>query len=355
MSLVMPCLARCVPRRGQWMASSGALAIRSMATHDYEHWTSTACSEEVESQIEKDVTRSGVPAMSIDALRRVLRAHSCRNAAIGYTQGLNYIAAMLLSQGVPACGPATAHAEAEAFWLLCVITEQLLPDYFVSSLAGVRTDQAVLNVLLHEHPDLADLPAHFEAVGFDLLLVTPQWLMLAYADTLPRDTLLHVWDLFFAEGARVLLATAIAILRYQADALRACDDLEGVYSLLRTDGAQRRIDADRLMLFVRLEMAGLTADRLHVRREEHRRTQLAAAAALKGPSTVDPSRLLSVITTGTMGVVSAVSSTTVEPVRCEATDSHAGTPRARLRRGCIGGPLAPVDARRWRLAVRTRR
>jgi hypothetical protein len=98
---------------------------------------------------------------------------------------------------------------------------------------AVRTDAVVLDVLLREHATLNDLPGVFSDAMFDLGVVTPQWLMLAYAETLPRAVLLRVWALFFAFGARVLLATALALLHALADRLRESDDFGTLFVLLR--------------------------------------------------------------------------------------------------------------------------
>ena len=58
--------------------------------------------------------------------------------------------------------------------------------------------------------------------------------MLAFCATLPRELTLRVWDLLFALGSRVLLATALALLYCQAPRLRAAAaDFGEYYALLR--------------------------------------------------------------------------------------------------------------------------
>eukprot|EP01050_Picozoa_sp_SAG11_P025082 SAG11_NODE_5547_length_1529_cov_4.364336_3_plen_77_part_00 len=63
--------------------------------------------------------RAAAPGLLVGALRRVLLAYSERNVAVGYCQGLNYVAALLL----------LAQPEELAFWSLAVIVE----EYFTSN------------------------------------------------------------------------------------------------------------------------------------------------------------------------------------------------------------------------------
>ena len=83
-----------------------------------------------------------------DRLRRVLLAHGCRNPVIGYTQSLNFVAAFLLLQmpthGATLRSGAHVGREEGAFWMLCAVTELLLPDHFTPEMNGVRTDTGVL-------------------------------------------------------------------------------------------------------------------------------------------------------------------------------------------------------------------
>jgi hypothetical protein len=57
------------------------------------------------------------------------------NPRIGYCQGLNFIAGMML----------VFMQEEDAFWLLVTVVERLLPDdYFTRSMVGTYVDQYVL-------------------------------------------------------------------------------------------------------------------------------------------------------------------------------------------------------------------
>jgi len=85
-------------------------------------------------QIEKDLLRTfpGHPLCSdpsgIDTLRRVLTAYSWSNSFIGYCQSMNFIAAFLL----------LFNSEEDVFWILTVIIDSIIPQYFGPCLVGAR-------------------------------------------------------------------------------------------------------------------------------------------------------------------------------------------------------------------------
>jgi len=217
----------------QWMQVSGANVLKQRSPQPYRFWTlQDVCSKDA-LQIEKDVPRanSDLGKSRQPALRRILRAHACRRRDIGYTQGLNIVVAeLLLVERV--LNPTT---EESCFWLLCAVTDRLLPGYFTASLGGVEVDALVLEALVREHPTLSDIVPLLESVGVeDLAMVSTPWLMVMFANALPTTQLLRVWDLVFTVGARGVLAVGVAILTLQAPVLRQTSSIEEVLQLLTT-------------------------------------------------------------------------------------------------------------------------
>ena len=251
----------------RWLDDSGALALMGATAEEYgDYVRRTPPSREAVQQIDKDVHRTENLGShrGREALRRLLLAHAARNPRVGYTQGLNYITALLLQEQ-----PADSD-EADVFWLLCAMTELLLPEHFAPSLVGVRTDAAVLEVLVAQHASLADLPVLFESIGFDLPVVTPHWFMLAFCETLPHSLTLRVWDLLFALGSRTLVATALALLRCQADKLRrGRPDFGACYAALHQP-TPSSISASELLGALMFELHFLPSKRLDQLRREHR-------------------------------------------------------------------------------------
>lgn len=140
-------------------------------------------------EIERDVRRSlpkhlyyqGADSAGIDALRRVLVCYSCHNPAIGYcqvsgcradcrlltalTQSMNIVVALLLLY----------MSEEEAFWLLSVLCERLIPDYYSQALIGSIVDQQILEQLIEEY--LPEIARHMLQLKIPIGLLTLPWFM----------------------------------------------------------------------------------------------------------------------------------------------------------------------------------
>ena len=82
-------------------------------------------------QIQKDLHRTAPGHARVEQLckklSRVLHAYAVRNPAIGYCQGMNFVAAIALS----------AMREDQAFWLVAYLVEALQPDMFGSLSAAI--------------------------------------------------------------------------------------------------------------------------------------------------------------------------------------------------------------------------
>ena len=156
---VWPCLAGAASKRGAMDdASYYDRLLESIEQREHEEAAagqdrnSSELVEQLE-QIDKDLGRT-FPQHTMIAtpegqakLRRLLRAYCVgRNPRTGYCQGMNFLAAMLLV--------VMSGAEEQAFWMLVVMVERLLPaDYFADGLTGVRVDSGILlDMIKVPHP-----------------------------------------------------------------------------------------------------------------------------------------------------------------------------------------------------------
>lgn len=68
-------------------------------------------------------------------------------------------------------------------------------------------DQRVLKDLLAEK--IPRLAAHFEDHNIDVSLVTFNWFLVVFVESLPSDLLLPLWDAFLFEGTKVAAVTEL--------------------------------------------------------------------------------------------------------------------------------------------------
>ncbi|XP_049895485.1 TBC1 domain family member 2A isoform X2 [Epinephelus moara] len=160
---------------------------------------------------------------ALQQLRRILLAFSWQNPAIGYCQGLNRVAAIALL---------VLQSEEEAFWCLVAVVEAIMPqDYYTKNLVASQADQRVLKDFLSEK--LPRLAAHFEDYSIDVSLITFNWFMVIFVESLPSDILLPLWDAFLYEGTKVIFRYALALFKYKEDDILKIHDSVEMYQYLR--------------------------------------------------------------------------------------------------------------------------
>ncbi|KAF8370753.1 hypothetical protein PRIPAC_77182 [Pristionchus pacificus] len=167
------------------------------------------------SQIIKDVHRTGCPGFDSEEdrvrLKRVLLGYARYNKEIGYCQGFNIIAALILQ--------VVDHKTDVALKIMIFLIEQVLPrGYFDQSLRALSVDMAVLKELMKER--LPRTVAHLENLRANsgneyepglTNVFSMHWFLTLFATCLPRNTVYRIWDAIMLEGSEVLLRTAVAI------------------------------------------------------------------------------------------------------------------------------------------------
>ncbi|GHJ85908.1 hypothetical protein NliqN6_2310 [Naganishia liquefaciens] len=216
-------------------------------------------------EIEKDVKRTfptnvffGGDGVGCEKLRRCLSAYAWRDPQIGYCQGMNLIAATLLL---------TYDDEEQAYWTFVSIIKNMLPDdWFTSSLQGSMIEQAVIGDLVESL--LPEVAAHLQDLGVELSAITFGWILSLFANCLPIETLLRIWDCFMVEGRDVIPCTVIAILKLGEQGILGCDNVGELFEYLNTI-TERLWTADKLVLLQEQFKSSITSTELDRRRKEH--------------------------------------------------------------------------------------
>ncbi|XP_050544295.1 growth hormone-regulated TBC protein 1-like isoform X2 [Daktulosphaira vitifoliae] len=113
-----------------------------------------------------------------EALFRILYAFAANNPYIGYCQGLNYIAGLLLL---------VTKDEEVCFWLLKVLIEKKLPDYYSKTMNGVIIDIEVFSRLVQKKfPDVSD---HMNSIGMHWALIVTKWFICLFVEVLPVENM----------------------------------------------------------------------------------------------------------------------------------------------------------------------
>lgn len=209
-------LRRCAAR---WLHRSGGRALqKASGVGYYDKLLAGTVGAEEEEQIQLDVDRSTVDGLqdiyvaSLNdevlqaALARLLRAWCCRRPG-GYTQGMNFVAMVLLVVMHHGCATWGEHgarrAEESAFWTFVAIMEHILPlDFYEApSMPGLQTDVRVLVALFQMAQANNEMPCGETSspIGDDewrsiLTLACYKWFVPCYVNTLPLPTLLLYWD-----------------------------------------------------------------------------------------------------------------------------------------------------------------
>lgn len=104
-------------------------------------------------------------------------------------------------------------------------------DYYSDTLITSQVDQRVFKDFLSEK--LPRLMAHFEQYRIDVSLITFNWFLVAFVDSLISDILLRVWDAFLYEGTKVIFRYALAIFKYNEEEILRIHDSVEIYQYLR--------------------------------------------------------------------------------------------------------------------------
>lgn len=98
-------------------------------------------------------------------------------------------------------------------------------------LCPLQVDQRVFRDLLSEK--LPRLHTHFEQYKVDYTLITFNWFLVVFVDSVVSDILFKIWDSFLYEGPKVIFRFALALFKYKEEEILKLQDSMSIFKYLR--------------------------------------------------------------------------------------------------------------------------
>eukprot|EP00040_Diaphanoeca_grandis_P005916 m.35092 g.35092 ORF g.35092 m.35092 type:complete len:394 (-) comp17083_c1_seq2:95-1276(-) len=137
-------------------------------------------------------------------LHRVLLAYANHNPKVGYCQGMNFVAGMLLL--------VLEGNEEQTFWLFDAMVAKLPPKLYDETMIGIQIETATLaEIIKTNFEDVAKILKARSCLEV-LPVISVKWFINAFVDTVPEETVLRIWDVLFYEDWKVIYRVGVAML-----------------------------------------------------------------------------------------------------------------------------------------------
>ncbi|KAI0757841.1 RabGAP/TBC [Daedaleopsis nitida] len=174
-------------------------------------------------EIEHDVQNAftGMPQATDGSLAKLLHAYLTMVPDLQYSRGLAMIAGQLLAQS----------PEEDAFWTFISLMDTHLRPYFSNSSVQLEVDASLFGRAL-ENNDAQLAKKVFGEMAIEPILVCRPWFTTVFADALPPDYLVRVWDVFLFEGVTFLYRAGLALFSCMRRTLLQSTSPEAVLHVL---------------------------------------------------------------------------------------------------------------------------
>lgn len=135
-------------------------------------------------------------------LKNILKAFAAQNPYIGYCQGLNYIAALIIL---------IVSTEEKCFWLFDTIVTKIVAPYYNPDMKSVMIDGLVLEELLRMKSPL--VYKCLKKMDTSCIAMCTKWFVCLFVDVLPIETTIRVMDCIIYEGDKILFRVALSLIK----------------------------------------------------------------------------------------------------------------------------------------------
>ena len=163
-----------------------------------------------------------IPESTLESLGRILNAYANLNPEVGYCQGMNFLAGLLLRVLSPQAAYISLEEEEDVYWMfVCLMDYDSLRDFYRDGFPLLmKYTIAFYELMKLEIPDLL---AHFDKEGISPSLFLHQWYLSLFVNCLPFPTVLILWDSIIADGLPVVLTLSVSLLKVLKNVLMKMD------------------------------------------------------------------------------------------------------------------------------------
>lgn len=162
-----------------------------------------------------------------EALCRVLNAYANHDHGVGYCQGMNFIAGLLLL---------VSNDEKGSFCVLVRLMHHIgLRGFFDEHLPLLQAYTSAWDQLMAEK--LPNLSEHFKQEGVEGAMYLHQWFLKLFIHCFPLPMVAVIWDIIICNGLPSILPIALAIMQVLEDSLLTMhkEDIIEAFAKLKED------------------------------------------------------------------------------------------------------------------------
>jgi len=167
------------------------------------------------------------------ALENILATYATYNESVGYCQGMNYLAGILLI--------VSDSNEEETFWAFVSLMERKIStdkvnlgglcQLYQNNFPLVKVIQRLFEQILKMNNPLLD--QHLNKVGLSIELWLQKWISSLFLYSFPMDYSVKFWDALMINGISFLLPLSLVIVRRLAKKLMEVRTIEKCYEILK--------------------------------------------------------------------------------------------------------------------------
>jgi hypothetical protein len=186
--------------------------------------------------------------VNLGKLGNVIASYAGINREVGYCQGMNFLAGMLLQ---------LSEDEEDTFWLLTLVMVRYnLQSLFTENIPLLHLLKFQYQLLFRDH--LPRLEQHFTQLHVTSELYAVKWFFSLFAYSLPETTVFELWDFVFAACPpnqlhngfmRAILIVALAIVSVLEKDLLNTDSIPDVLEVFEVN--LKRIKATKILKVAR--------------------------------------------------------------------------------------------------------